>query len=265
MNSIGDPISLQTETAHVWCVSAQVSAEQCAILRTVLSAAERQALDRIVPPGERERRLVAWARMRQVLSQYLGCGPEEIALVRERNRRPRMADPEGIALELSLSHAGDHALVGVSRHPIGVDIETIDRALPTERLARRFFAPEELAWLERLPDAERGEGVLRLWVLKEAVFKAIGGGVPAGLSRCAIRMNIEPPTVADRTASGRTLPVHLSEISSPPGTRAAVAVACPNASVVLFDGSVLGPIRSPNATPASERVERFRSTPRDVQ
>ncbi len=226
----------------MWRISAQVSAAQRPILRSVLGPAERQVLDRIVSPGERARRLAAWGRMRQILSRYLGCRPGEISLVRDANGRPRIAVPASHGLQFSLSHAGEYALVGVSRHAIGVDIEAVGRAIPAERLARRFFAPEESAWLERLPTEERAEAVLRLWVLKEAVLKAVGGGVPADLSRCRVRLDTDPLTVEDPAASGRTPPVHLSEICAPPGTRAAVAVACADPSIHLFDGSSLGPI-----------------------
>lgn len=219
----------------MWLISTQVSVEQRPPLLAVLSAAERQAHDRIVSPSERARRLGARARTRQILSRYLGCGPGEIALLRDANGRPRIAVPASHGLQFSLSHAGEHALVGVSRHRIGVDIETIDRTFSAERLARRFFAPEEAAWLEQLPAEERTEAVIRLWVLKEAYLKAVGGGVPAGLSRCRIRLDTDLVTVEERTASGPVSPVHLSEISAPPGTRAAVAVTCANCTVECFD------------------------------
>jgi acyl carrier protein len=75
---------------------------------------------------------------------------------------------------LSLAHGGDGAIAaGTVRHwaaGLGVDYEA-DR--PVDPRAARFFLTDaEQAWLARLPRPGRAAGQLRLWTVKEAVFKA---------------------------------------------------------------------------------------------
>lgn len=78
---------------------------------------------------------------------------------------------EGSPLFFSLAHSGRYAVCAVSDFDIGVDIEAPHEG--SERLASRFFAPEEyrLVAESQQPDRE----FCRLWVLKESLIKARGG------------------------------------------------------------------------------------------
>jgi acyl carrier protein len=75
---------------------------------------------------------------------------------------------------LSLAHASHGAIAAGTIGPwaagFGVDYET-DR--PVDPRTARFFLNEaELAWLALVPWADRAAQQLRLWTVKEAVFKA---------------------------------------------------------------------------------------------
>ncbi|MCC8065877.1 MAG: 4'-phosphopantetheinyl transferase superfamily protein [Clostridiales bacterium] len=59
---------------------------------------------------------------------------------------------------------------------IGCDIEYKKR--PNDKLARRFFCPEEYEWLTRpQSQAEKKDRFYRLWTLKESFLKATGLGL----------------------------------------------------------------------------------------
>ena len=51
------------------------------------------------------------------------------------------------------------------------------------RVARRYFAQEEIGALELLDADTRQDAFLRLWCAKEAVLKAHGGGLAFGLHK----------------------------------------------------------------------------------
>lgn len=75
----------------------------------------------------------------------------------------------------SVSHSGGTsvAAVAVPRSPVtgvGVDIELGRSADP--QIGRFFLTVPELRWLAALPLANQGPAVLRLWTVKEALFKA---------------------------------------------------------------------------------------------
>jgi 4'-phosphopantetheinyl transferase len=91
--------------------------------------------------------------------------------------KPRI-DDDAIPLAFNLSHSRGHIAVAVtSGAAVGVDIESGRGARDVMRLARRYFAPAEVAALEALPAGERADLFYAYWTLKEAWIKARGGGV----------------------------------------------------------------------------------------
>lgn len=82
------------------------------------------------------------------------------------------------AVRFNMSHSGERALVAVtSGREVGVDIEEEKPISDLIDLARRFFAPGEVAELISLPDAARSAAFFRCWTRKEAVVKAVGEGL----------------------------------------------------------------------------------------
>ena len=74
----------------------------------------------------------------------------------------------------SLSHTPRHAFCVLSRRPVGIDAEELDR-VPDPRLAERILSPGELERYRCSPSPRRA--LLSLWVLKEAAAKCSGEGL----------------------------------------------------------------------------------------
>lgn len=91
--------------------------------------------------------------------------------------------PQFPHVHFSLSHAGLLAVCAVADHPVGVDAE-LPRCTP--ELAKRHFAPEELAHLDS-PDA-----LQRLWTAKEAFLKMLGLGMTVSLNSFTVLLGDEP-------------------------------------------------------------------------
>jgi len=90
----------------------------------------------------------------------------------------------------SLSHSGDYAICTLGDRPVGNDIERVrDGRL---KVADRYFAREELAWLYATPrEEEKTLRMFRIWTMKESFLKAIGRGMSLSLGDFAIRMDEE--------------------------------------------------------------------------
>lgn len=75
---------------------------------------------------------------------------------------------------LSLSHSRNCAVaVGVADNTvkgIGVDLEFMRET--KDGMMRFFLTPEESEWLTALSESERNMQIIRLWTVKEALFKA---------------------------------------------------------------------------------------------
>jgi phosphopantetheinyl transferase len=139
-------------------------ASQAALEENVLSAAEHVRFLRMRSKTRRAefvrgRALLRFALWREDMPLH--------TLITEAGGRPSLRSGG----DVSLSHSGDHAVVGVVQHGrAGVDVE---HARPRERaLMDRFFHPDELAWAS--------DNVTRLhvlWTLKESALKALGTGI----------------------------------------------------------------------------------------
>ena len=85
-------------------------------------------------------------------------------------------------LFFSLSHSGRLAACAVADRPLGLDLQKPEPY--REALARRFFAPEEQAYL--LASANRDRDFCRIWTMKEAWIKAVGTGLRTPLSSFSV-------------------------------------------------------------------------------
>ena len=100
-------------------------------------------------------------------------------LHRDARGRPRLAQGDA-----GWSHSHGWLLLAHAAHGrIGVDIEPLARRADPLRIARRYFAGEEIAALDSLDGDARQRAFLRLWCAKEAVLKAHGGGIAFGLHK----------------------------------------------------------------------------------
>jgi phosphopantetheinyl transferase len=174
-------------------------------LLSLLDAAERTRAGRFRRDSDRTAFIRAHAALRICLADQLGSAPEEVRFHTPAGGKPMLdsALRAPSTLDFSLSHSGEFGLVGIAMAGrIGVDIE---QRVPADALAlaRRWFAPEETAWLELLPTAERDRRFLECWTRKEAYLKALGLGLSGGLTVCRCEL---PGREANEGAQAR-LPV----------------------------------------------------------
>jgi 4'-phosphopantetheinyl transferase len=142
-----------------------------------LSAAEWERAARFVFPLHRDRFVAARAGLRRVLGRCLGRAPEDLVFAYSDRGRPRLAPPLG--LDFNLAHSGDVALLALGTCTVGVDVEMMRDMPNVLTIARRFFAPAEVAALIRLDGEARRRGFFHAWTRKEALIKAAGVGLAA--------------------------------------------------------------------------------------
>lgn len=154
--------------------------------RSVLDAAETARSDRLRRPERRHRFVLAHAGLRLLCARYLGTGPGEVAFERAPcprcgagHGRPRLRDGDG--LEFSMAHSGTAVLYAFATAPVGVDLEAAPARPGLERTVGGWLHPSERRTLDALPEAERPQAFLRLWVRKEAYLKGAGTGIAHGV------------------------------------------------------------------------------------
>lgn len=93
---------------------------------------------------------------------------------------------------ISLSHGAGLVAAALAAAPCGVDIER-PRPAHVQRVAARYFAPAEQAWLQALPPVAAERDFFRLWTLKEAAAKALGEGLAHNMARLAFSVAAPAP------------------------------------------------------------------------
>ncbi|MCM1154755.1 MAG: 4'-phosphopantetheinyl transferase superfamily protein [Roseburia sp.] len=84
-------------------------------------------------------------------------------------------------IRFSLSHSGDYAICSIGEEEIGNDIEWVREG--KERVAERFFAKEECAWIQNAASPEeKNERLFRIWTIKESFLKVTGLGMSLPLN-----------------------------------------------------------------------------------
>lgn len=226
--------------AYVLRFGLDVDERTQATLAGWLSPDEQQRAARYRPESVRRRFVVARATLRSVLGAALARPPATLRFVAGPHGKPALAG-EPPPLRFNLSHSGELALValGLDRE-LGVDVERRRRHLDHLSIARRFFAPDEVAALAALPQAQQEAAFYRCWTRKEALLKALGAGLTLPLAGFAVSVTEASPRLLrtdwDASEAQRWRLFHLEP---DPGATAALAVAAafgePEPAIRQFD------------------------------
>ncbi|WP_421229162.1 4'-phosphopantetheinyl transferase family protein [Aeromonas jandaei] len=160
---------------------ALIAQESLATLPELLSADEHHIWQQMSHNLRRQEYLVSRAVLRQLLAQRLATSPSALQFSNGEHGKPQL---QGGRWHFNLSHSGSWLVLALCQQgPLGVDIELGKRRHSPLPLARRFYAQSEYEWLCALPENEQESAFYRLWSRKEAVLKAHGGGIAAGLEK----------------------------------------------------------------------------------
>lgn len=177
--------TVRADEVHVWLLEIARLAALRARLSTLLESEELARAARFRFEEDRDRFGVCRAAARIVLGRYLGRLPASLRFGRGPRGKPHLTDAG--PLEFNLAHSGDFGLLAVAPgRAVGVDVEKIDAARSGEDVARRFFAPDEVEWLDALPPADRVAAFFSCWTRKEAYIKARGDGLALPLASFSV-------------------------------------------------------------------------------
>lgn len=229
---------------HLWLLDfAQLDGIAADIYQTLLSDSERRRAQRY-KRGQREF-ILCRAFVRLCLARYTGAAADALCFDKNAAGKPQLTAPY-THWQFNLSHTRSCAALAVIEGAIiGVDIEQSCRR-NFLGIAAEYFHPDELALLQGLPEAELASDFFRLWTLKEAFFKALGGGIATGLHRARFQRT----TAGGKTALRHRFAKDLNENEDewqffqtelPLTQLTYVALACrsPATQVSWFDGGDL--------------------------
>lgn len=219
---------------HLWAVAPDGDLASWAGL---LSPEDAAYVARHRRPEDREARSISRGLLRLLVGHYLAVGPHEVPLRRrclacgtEGHGSPEVLGGSGLAV--STSHGGDWVLAAVvSRGTVGVDLERVSPLQDPDQLAATVLAPSELSGYRAAPEPDRAARVLRAWVRKEAVVKAVG----LGLTLDPADIDVSGPWAGVQDGPGPAGQlVHLRDVEAATDHLAALASSVPVTRVRTF-------------------------------
>lgn len=221
---------------HLWRASLAPGAGAIEELAGLLSLDERERAARFVFARDRDRFVVARARLRQILGSYLSTDPRRLRFAYGAFGKPAL---EGLAgghqISFNLSHSGELALYALTSGPrVGVDVELVRQNLEYAALLTDVFSPPERQAIAELPEELRCEAFFRGWVCKEAYIKASGEGLSCPPVSVGVSL-LPGDTAALRLPASETAPWQLHIINPGPGYASAVVVEGRAVTVCCFD------------------------------
>ncbi len=168
-------VALSTSGIHVWLIHLDCSAGAIEPLALHLNADERRRADRFVTSTLKNRFMVGRSALREIVSAYVGCSPEELPIGYGLHGKPEIV---GSSLQFNLAHSEGLALIAVSGQTrVGIDLECERHMSDVEQLARQYFSDSEYKQLVSRSPEERSRYFLEGWTLREAYLKATGEGL----------------------------------------------------------------------------------------
>jgi 4'-phosphopantetheinyl transferase len=222
---------LEPNDLHIWWIACQQFPPSAS---TVLPADERARAGRFQRPADRAAWISARMALRQILARYTGDDPAEIRLERGAFGKPALAGDSPV--RFNLSHARERAVLAIAGdRDVGVDLEPNDPGRDVSPLLSDVCCQREAAHLRALPPSARLEGLLAIWVAKEAYLKGIG----TGLSRDPRAIEMMPSrdgrsAVRDALADTQSHPWWVRRLDAGPGWIGALAFPGQDPAITVF-------------------------------
>lgn len=157
----------------VWTIDTGLYLNRIALLEKVLSVEEKNRAYRFHFERDTNRFIVRRALLKILLAAYLGCETQELNFVTGTNGKPYLTGDTN--LHFNTSHSDSHAVIALSRHQLGVDIELARPDFDFRPVAEVLFSKAELDFLAASTNPIKDFFIL--WTRKEAFVKATGKGL----------------------------------------------------------------------------------------
>lgn len=226
---------------HVWRASVYLAESQIGAMAETLSVDEQNRAGKFYFERDRRSFIVARGTLRALLGRYLDRSPGRLRFCYGPHGKPALTrDSGGDTLRFNLSHSHGMALFAIARHrEVGVDVELIRPGLAREEIAERFFSPQEVFMLRKVPVEKRVEAFFNCWTRKEAYIKATGKGLSLPLDEFVVSLAPGEPAalLETRTDYREASRWCLRSLAPRPGYVGALAVTEDCAELKCWDWS----------------------------
>jgi 4'-phosphopantetheinyl transferase len=197
--------ALHADEIHVWRAYLDCGDTVLGRFEATLAADEKARVKRFVFQPDRNSFIATRGILRELLGRYLKRSPTDLAFDYGPQGKPALrTDSSAAKADFNVSHSHGMALFAfaLGRH-VGVDIELIRPDFAEQKIAERYFSPQEVAELRGLPPALQDEGFFLCWTRKEAYIKARGEGLHVPLQSFSVSLTPGEPEQLQAADSSR--------------------------------------------------------------
>jgi 4'-phosphopantetheinyl transferase len=171
-------MTIGTGEVRAWCVKLVREPALIACARSLLSPDELERANGFHSQDLRDDFVLSRGLLRVLLAMHHHVAPAAIRFTYGPHGKPALAASLDSTIRFNISHsAGLFACAIANGCEIGIDVERHRSLSDHVEIARRFFSQGEYDAILRTDDAARTAAFFDCWVRKEALIKALGGGL----------------------------------------------------------------------------------------
>ena len=172
-----NPFDLKENKVHIWGVESNKMDALADQFKKTLSDDERKRAEHFYFDYLRKSFIISHGALRTILSYYISTKPEQVKFRFGEHGKPYLDWDSPLDVRFNITHSRELTLIAITLgRELGIDLEAIRPIRDLERLAERFFSPDENSTLQTVPVHQRLEAFFNCWTLKEAYIKATGEG-----------------------------------------------------------------------------------------
>jgi 4'-phosphopantetheinyl transferase len=171
----------------------------------ILSLAEKKHLAKLRKMVDQVSYARAHLLLRHTLQRYCGVPAADLDFSLESTGKPKLLINSNVdPIEFNLTHCQNLVACAISRSPVGIDAEPLDRLLESETI-ERILHPLEQERFRALNSADEAKQIIKYWTCKEAALKAVGCGLTIEPSQVLIDfVNASEATALIYTSKSQT-------------------------------------------------------------
>ena len=190
LKSIKQLPTLSKDALHIWRTRISKNIKNIDYNWSLLTQNEQIHSKKFSFIKEQNRYIITRAILREIISGYIDTAPQNIFFKYTEYGKPYLANNHEQKLKFNLAHSGDCIVFIFSKYiDIGIDIEFINKELTIKDTIKYCCSEKEQHTLYVLPDYQKFHYFYKLWVIKEALVKAIGLGLSCDLRKININLN----------------------------------------------------------------------------
>ena len=214
--SIDNKLILRDSELHIWKTKISESKHDIGFYWYLLAQDEQIHANEFYFAEDRNRYIVARATLRKLISSYAEVSHKNIVFEYTKYGKPFLDTKNNIqGIKFNIAHSQDAVVYAFTKNiDVGIDIEFVNKDFVIDDVIKYCCSEQEQYRLKSLSENQRYCYFYKLWVIKEALVKAMGLGLSYDLRQIHINFGknklIDPINIVNNDKMYWTVDMFLS-------------------------------------------------------